>query len=165
MKVSFITFAALAAPLALGNPVPAANSSDVQAPGQPITPRQIQGGGIIPSPMVDCGDVELPEADWKGVIDKIKDYGIHGGKVQPKKIHVEYFGKAAFYMCNCKWFHWDPLPIQEISEAAELITKKCGPHQTGWVWANDWQKGYNIAPYSYVHGTDAPLLCPDECFN
>ncbi|KAI1346438.1 hypothetical protein F5Y01DRAFT_321712 [Xylaria sp. FL0043] len=79
---------------------------------------------------------------------------------------------VTWYICNCKSFHADKVPRWELDEVQRLLAEKCGPWQSGWVWSQRWQKGYNVVPSEwYLPRHDSmwykvkgpQRLCPHNC--
>ncbi|KAI1082980.1 hypothetical protein F5B20DRAFT_597188 [Whalleya microplaca] len=94
----------------------------------------------------------------EALIDKVRNK-----KVEPLSVSVETVGEAAWYVCNCKYFWYDPLPEDELTAVEDLLAHACGKYIAGWVWSWGWSKGYNLVPASFVKNKVGRQLCPGGC--
>ncbi|XXG94220.1 hypothetical protein Hte_000473 [Hypoxylon texense] len=100
---------------------------------------------IIPVTDVTCSGTQLDPDDFVEVRNKMIEWGLQY-KLSSRCMKFLTVGESTYFVCNCKWFHWDPLPREEIMEVERLLYDKCGPWQSGIVFSKKWKKAYEIQP-------------------
>ncbi|KAI0008819.1 hypothetical protein F4779DRAFT_618225 [Xylariaceae sp. FL0662B] len=123
------------------------------------------GVGIIPKAKVGCykKDGPLDERDVGLAKAQIVAW-VKKWPIGPRSLVMRWVGTSAWYVCNCKWFNYDPLPAAELDEVEDLLARHCGGRLApGWVWSKKWNKSYNMVSSEYVHSHEERKLCPQHC--
>ncbi|KAI1779565.1 hypothetical protein F4818DRAFT_144758 [Hypoxylon cercidicola] len=118
------------------------NSSDIIGN---ISAREIRG--IIPVSEVTCSGRKLDPDDFIEAREKMAQWGRH--HILPGRCMKYLFvNEIIYFICNCKYWYSDRVPLEELMEVEALLYNKCGPWQSGIVFSKKWDKAYEIQPKS-----------------
>ncbi|KAI4865143.1 hypothetical protein F4820DRAFT_309234 [Hypoxylon rubiginosum] len=125
--------------------------------------------GIIPVTDVTCSGRQLDPDDFVEVRDQMAEWG--RTNILPGRC-MKYLivGDVIYFICNCKEWHSDPIPLAELMEVERLLYDKCGPWQSGLVFSKKWDKAFEIQPKSLWETAlkkewPAQHVCPPSCVN
>lgn len=150
-----------------------------QQASEPEPALLLPAHGTIPVTQVNCTGYQLDECAVEAAKDRAVDWGAM--YVVPRR-GLKYWedgGRTAgWWICNCKLARGDPVVREELDECLAILADRCGgPYRSGWVWSDEWQKSFNLAPaWERGHGgeqeegaDDAPPAamppgaCPPGC--
>ncbi|KAK9418893.1 hypothetical protein SUNI508_07665 [Seiridium unicorne] len=117
----------------------------------------------LPVSEVGCHGNPISVTDAAAAKQKLVKWSDEGNRVEPHNMHGAFYTTAVWYTCNCKFFHSDAVPQEELDEAERLIEEKCGRGASGWVWSQDWDKTWTLQQWVAVIGKAARDVCPPHC--
>ncbi|KAI1388628.1 uncharacterized protein F4822DRAFT_443511 [Hypoxylon trugodes] len=119
---------------------------------------------VIPVSHTGCTDWPLQVDKMKVAVQNMIEWNDNGGEVEPRWLHAEIHGHVGVYQCNCKWMYYDKAPASEMWEFFDRLEDECGVGQSGWIFSEEWEKGWAIATAKYIQTTSPPeRLCPEYC--
>lgn len=85
--------------------------------------------------------------------------------VRHRMVYGEPRGTAIVYVCNCKDCVGQTYAESETREVLQIVREDCGPGRGGWVWSNQWEKGWGVRSAAVIGGPNTGLrnLCPFTC--
>ncbi|KAI0802168.1 hypothetical protein GGR55DRAFT_667218 [Xylaria sp. FL0064] len=144
-----------------------------------VDKKKPKGPPHIPVKMMKCmgHNMTSRRQDWLYAKENLTTWSLKKGNyVSQRTYYAETWPcpnilGVTWYICNCKSFHADKVPQWELDEVQRLLGEKCGPWQSGWVWSQRWQKGYNVVPSEwyiprnlyYEDRHRGQRLCPHNC--
>ncbi|KAI0593580.1 hypothetical protein F4775DRAFT_597085 [Biscogniauxia sp. FL1348] len=148
-------------------PFPLDDAISLEKSSNAIVPRHeyVPHKGVIPITYYKCTGEAMDEDDYAEVTDRIIHWGkVRGNIIKRQSLFNMSYRSATWNFCNCKWFHDDPLPENEIEEVRDFLEDRCGPNYSGWVYSKDWDKGYTVLLTADIADKDSLDLCPKSCF-
>ncbi|KAI0602539.1 hypothetical protein F4775DRAFT_600540 [Biscogniauxia sp. FL1348] len=145
---------------------PAETEVEVNTDQAPKSTSEIKRMGVIPVHDWGCHPEE-PKLNPINIQKVKEDFALWSSKenrVFPNSVKIFTWGDTAWYICNCKTWHYDPVPMEELNDAQSILTHYCGRDRSGWVWSKKWNKGYNLVSSDYVKYALHQDLCPKGCF-
>ncbi|KAL7629103.1 hypothetical protein AAE478_000622 [Parahypoxylon ruwenzoriense] len=124
--------------------------------------------GPVPASLVNCTGYTLDGESIQRTLDDFIEWGKRF-KLQPKGFRMVIANDVVSYVCNCKWWHKDPIPEAEILHVQRIIEDECGRNRSGWVWSQQWDKMYEIEPLEWTEKLEADpwqeytAFCPPCC--
>ncbi|KAH6651592.1 hypothetical protein BKA67DRAFT_332182 [Truncatella angustata] len=116
--------------------------------------------GVIPVSHKGCYATSVDPDETKTAGEKFKEWTEGGSKVGRENFHAEYENGSAMFVCNCAPVGI-AVPAHEIDDALQQIQAHCGRSRGGWLWAHDWNKGFNLADAARVtYPTLIRSVCP-----
>ncbi|KAI1809368.1 hypothetical protein GGS20DRAFT_572264 [Poronia punctata] len=128
----------------------------------------IRVNGVIPVSESHCMGHHLSAEYFKGAKEKMIRFSEKGHHVHSNSWHAERYPKndkgVTWYICNCKYFHPDKVPREELDDVERILAEKCGPNTSGKVWSQEWDKGYYVVPTKWwVNHEHIIQICPAGC--
>ncbi|KAM0816439.1 hypothetical protein AB5N19_02241 [Seiridium cardinale] len=117
----------------------------------------------LPVSEVGCHGNPFSVSDALAAKEKLANWSEKGNRVEPHNMHGAFYITAVWYACNCKFWHHDAVPKEELDEAERLIEAKCGRGVSGWVWSEDWAKTWTVQQWLVILGKAPQDVCPPEC--
>ncbi|KAI5918197.1 hypothetical protein F4810DRAFT_693406 [Camillea tinctor] len=143
-------------------------NNDPHNPYHPLDPQQKPAfpyRGLIPISSYRCWQMDLKPEDYQIALQQAIVWTLNRhSRIRKKSWWGTTHKTVTWYFCNCKTSHRQTLTVQEIMAVVEFLNKVCdGPYKAGWVFAHNWQKGYNVVPYKEVQYKFGRHLCPGWC--
>ncbi|KAI1247460.1 hypothetical protein MGN70_011350 [Eutypa lata] len=122
-------------------------------------------GGIIPYTSTGCTGWQLDECAVEQAKDRFIEWGQHN-KVGAGKVmwYDDDNHSVSWWICNCKKYWGDHVVPEELDDVLDILYEKCGgEYRSGWVYAEDWDKGWTVERRVARDGKHRWELCPDAC--